>query len=458
MPVQCLVGPFFRCRQEVEYVARFVIIGMGAAGLGAAETIRRYQPSATITMIADDPHGYYSRPGLAYVLSAEVPTGQLFPIDRERWKQLGIRRVYSRAAQLRLKEHQVVMDGDQSFSYDALLLATGSAAVPLKVPGNDLDGIVMLDSLEDMRRIVRVARRAREAVVIGGGITALEIVEGLRAQRVRVHYMMRGDRFWRSVLDEVESRIVEERLAHEGVTIHHNTEVARILGRRDWLGRQRIVGVETADGQVVRCQAVGAAIGVRPRLGLVAGTDIQTDRGIMVNERLETSVPSVYAAGDVAQVHDPLTGRAQLDVLWPVAVAQGRVAGANMAGVHTTYDRGVPLNVTRLAGLVVMLIGAVGRRGEPDSDLLTISRGDSEVWRGIPNVIVVYDQHEVNRQRLVIKGNHLVGAIIIGDQSLSPTIYRLIQDRVDITPYLSALQAPHVNLGQVLQQIQNRPR
>jgi NAD(P)H-nitrite reductase large subunit len=115
----------------------------------------------------------------------------------------------------------------------------------------------------------------------------------------------------------------------------------------------------------------------------------------------------------------------------------------------------VPLNATRLAGLLVTLIGAVGARGEPDPDLLTIARGDSEVWRGVPNVTVVHDQHEVNRQRLVIKNDTLVGAIIIGDQSLSPTIYRLIQDRVDVRPYLAALQAPHVHLTQVLQRIES---
>lgn len=436
-------------------MVHFVITGMGAAGLGAAETIRRHQPSATITMIADDPHGYYSRPGLAYVLTEEVPEAQLYPIDRKRWHELRVQRVHGQAVQLVPADRQVVMAGGQRLSYDALLLATGSTSVPLNVPGSDLDGVVTLDSLADMRRIVHLARRAREAVVVGGGITALEIVEGLRAQRVRVHYFMRGDRYWRSVLDESESHIIEERLAREGVIIHRNTEVARILGQRDWLGRQRIRGVETADGQSVRCQVVGAAIGVRPRLDLVDGTGIQVDRGILVNERLETSVPGVYAAGDVAQVCDPLTGHAQLDVLWPVAVAQGRIAGANMAGVPTTYDRGVPLNVTRLAGLLVTLIGAVSTRREPDADLLTISRGESEVWRGIPNVIVVHDQHEVNRQRLSIKDNRLVGAIIVGDQSFSRTIYRLIRDQVDVTPYLAALQAPHVNLAHVLQQIRD---
>jgi NAD(P)H-nitrite reductase large subunit len=198
---------------------------------------------------------------------------------------------------------------------------------------------------------------------------------------------------------------------------------------------------------------VGVAIGVRPRLELVAGTGIETDRGILVDERLETSVPGIYAAGDVAQVKDPITGRAQLDVLWPVAVAQGRIAGANMAGVPMLYERGVPTNTTRLAGLLVTLVGAVSSRGEPDADLVTISRGDSEVWRGIPNVIVVHDQHEVNRQRLVLQENHLVGAVLIGDATPLSIIRQIIHERVDIRPYLAALQAPHAHLSEILDQI-----
>jgi NAD(P)H-nitrite reductase large subunit len=250
--------------------------------------------------------------------------------------------------------------------------------------------------------------------------------------------------------------LVEKRLVHEGVRIHYQTEIARVSGKRDWRGRHRIQGVETKGGEMIPCQMVGVAIGVRPRLELVAGTGIESDRGILVDERLATSVPGVYAAGDVAQVCDPITGRAQLDVLWPVAVTQGRVAGANMAGVPTRYERGVPMNTTRLAGLLVTLIGAVSSRGEPDEDLLTISRGDSEVWRGIPNVIVVHDQHEVNRQRLVLRENRLVGAILIGDQSLVPLVRQLVRERVDLGSFLPALQAPHAHLSEILTQISGR--
>jgi NADPH-dependent 2,4-dienoyl-CoA reductase/sulfur reductase-like enzyme len=184
------------------------------------------------------------------------------------------------------------------------------------------------------------------------------------------------------------------------------------------------------------------------------GTPIEVDRGVLVDERLETSVPGVYAAGDVAQVYDPLTGHSQLDVLWPVAVEQGRVAGANMSGVPAVYEHGVPFNVTRLAGLVVALIGAIGGRDPSDADLVTISRGDSEVWRGMPDTIAVHDRHEVNRQRLVIQGSRLVGAVLIGNQDAFATAYRLIRDRVDIGPYLSALRSPRVDIAQVLQRIE----
>ena len=439
-------------------MAHYLIIGMGAAGFSAAETIRQHRPDATITLVTEEPYGYYSRPGLAYLLTNELPQSQLFPRSERELDRLGLERVTGRAVRLDLQARQVVLEDGRRLSYDALLLATGAAAVPPPFPGANLPGVVTLDNLDDARRILRLARKAKTAVVVGGGITALEIVEGLRAQGVRVHYFLRRDRFWSSVLTPEESRLIERRLAHEGVQIHYRTEIGQILGKKDWRGRVKVAAVETKDGKLLRCQMVAVAIGVRPRLELVADTPIQTDRGILVNERLETSVPGVYAAGDVAQVVDPLTGRAQLDILWPVAVAQGRAAGANMAGVPTVYRKGVPLNVTRLAGLVVTLIGAVGRRREPDGDLVTIARGDSEVWRGIPDVLVVHDEHEINHQRLVIKDNRLVGAVIVGDQTLSPLVQCLIAEQVDIGPILPALQSPHVHIAEVLRRFMQNGR
>jgi nitrite reductase (NADH) large subunit len=438
-------------------LSHYVIIGMGAAGFSAAETIRRNRPHAAITLVTEEPHGYYSRPGLAYLLTGELPERQLFPRSEKELDQMRLERVVAQVVRIEPKTRRVTLADGRRLSYDALLLATGAAAIPARFPGAELSGVVTFDNMDDARHIMRLARRAKSAVVVGGGITALELVEGLRAQRLHVHYLLRRERFWSGVLDPAESNLVESRLIHEGVQIHRHTEVNRILGKKDWRGRQQVAGVETMDGRTIKCQIVAVAIGVRPRLELVDGSGIQADRGILVSERLETNVPGIYAAGDVAQALDPRTGKPQLDVLWPVAVAQGRVAGANMAGVPTYYRKGVPVNVTRLAGLVMTLIGAIGRPGEPDGDLLTISRGDSEIWRGIPEVLVVHDQHEVNRQRLIIKDNRLVGAILVGDQTLSGTLRHLIEEQVNIGPILPALRIPDVNVADLLRRLPAPP-
>jgi nitrite reductase (NADH) large subunit len=431
-------------------MSQFIIIGAGAAGFAAAETIRKYRPHATIRLITDDPYGYYSRPGLAYMLTHELPEQQLFPCSERYLACRGLELLHGQVTYLNPRDQSVMLADGRRYCYDALLLATGAGAVPPPFPGADAPGVVTLDNLDDVHRITQLARRAKSAVVVGGGITALELVEGLHAQKVQVHYFLRRERFWSSVLDDVESKIVEDRLVHDGVQIHRHTEIQQILVKKDWRGRRRVAGVETTNGETIKCDIVAVAIGVRPRLELVKETGIPVDRGILVNERLETEVSGIFAAGDVAQVLDPLTGKSQLDSLWPVAVAQGRIAGANMAGVPVKYRRGVPLNATRLTGLIVTFIGAVGQRREPDADLVTISRGDSEVWRGVPDVLVVQERHELNRQRLMIKDGCLVGAVLMGDQTLSPFVQNLIESRTNLRAVLPALRRSNTTLADTL--------
>jgi nitrite reductase (NADH) large subunit len=130
----------------------------------------------------------------------------------------------------------------------------------LDIPGSTLNGVIKLDHLTDANQMIRLARRARSAVVIGGGITALEIVEGLAARGVKVHYFLRRARYWSSVLDETESQIVVERLKDEGVQIHFHTSAAEILGKRG-----SVAAVRIEDGQIIRCKIVATAIGIRPR-------------------------------------------------------------------------------------------------------------------------------------------------------------------------------------------------
>lgn len=422
---------------------RYVILGTGVAGVAAIEAIRALDRTGEVVLIGDDPHGFYSRPGLAYYLTDELPKQQLYPLAAENWRRLNVRYVKARVTRVAPSERRVEMQNASPLAYDRLLIAVGAQAVHLEVPGAHLDGVVKLDHLEDARRILHLARRARVAVVVGGGITALELVEGLAAHKVKVHYLLRGDRYWSNVLDEGESRVIERRLRGEGVELHYHAEVIEIQGKRG-----RVAGVRMLDGRQLRCDLVAYAIGVRPRLELAREAGLAVDRGILVNEYLQTSDPAVFAAGDVAQVYDPLLGRSILDSLWGPAREQGWTAGLNMAGQRTAYVKAAPFNVTRLAGLPTTIIGTVGRGR--DDDLVSIARGDSETWRQLPDAIVAQSGYEVNRLRLLIGERTLLGAVVMGDQTLSRPLQHMIANGTDITPIRARLLEPMARIADVI--------
>ncbi len=395
-----------------------------------------------IGVISDDPFGYYSRPGLAYYLTGEVEEKLLFPFSNTEMRDFHLDWHTHRAVRINPNGHQVQLDNQAWLPYDRLLIATGSLASPLGVTGADSIGVLKLDSLEDARMILQAARKTRSAVVVGGGITALELVEGLRSRGLRVHYLLRGARYWNNVLDETESQIIETRLEREGVSIHHKTELAEIQSQKG-----RVTGVITKAGQVIPCGLVAFAIGVKPRINLAEMAGLQVERGIIANEYLQTSDPDIFTAGDAAQVFDHYSGQSVLDTLWSTARQQGQAAGLNMAGSATRYKKSVPLNVTRLAGLTTTIIGTVGNG--VDESLAGIARGDSETWRKLPDSVTAETRFEVNRLRLLVGEKRLLGAIIMGDQTLSIPLQMLIDRQADISPIRSQLlQSEH--LGDVV--------
>lgn len=421
---------------------RYVIIGTGVAGVSAVEAIRGVDRGAEIVMVGDDPHGYYSRPGLAYFLTGELHDKALFPKTREEYARLNFKFMNTRVTEIDREKKSVLLNGKTPLTYDKLLIATGASAVPLTVPGANLQGVVKLDHLNDAHSITKLAKRGRTAIVVGGGITALELTEGLLARGMNVQYLLRGDRYWSNVLDEGESRIVEARLQAEGVTLHYRSDIAEIVGK------SKVSGVRLKDGQSLKCDLLAYAIGVSPRMELARAAGLDVERGILVNEYLQTNDPDIFAAGDVAQVFDPLTGHSVLDSLWNPAREQGFAAGLNMAGQNKPYLKSAPFNVTRLAGLTTTIIGAVGHGR--DEDVLGIARGDSETWRELPDAIVAQGGFDVNHVRLVIGEKSLHGAVVMGDQTLSTPLQNIISKQIDISPIRERLLARDAKIADVL--------
>lgn len=422
---------------------KYVIIGSGVAGIAALEAIRSIDSVGDITLIGDDPHGYYSRPGLAYYLSGEIPDHSLFSKPREDFQKLRVRILKGSVKHIFRAEQYVEVKGQSHVPYDRLLLALGASSTPLEIPGSNLSGVVKLDHLSDAHWIVRQAKRGRAAVVVGGGITALELVEGLLAQDMKVHYLLRGDRYWGNVLDYHESRIVEQRLKKEGVTLHYHSEIVEIIEKDD-----RVDSIRLKDGEILKCDMLAYAIGVNPQTHLANQAELEVDRGILVNEYLQTSDPNIYAAGDVAQVYDPFSKRSVIESLWTPAREQGTAAGLNMAGHRKIYIKSAPFNVTRLAGLTTTIIGRVGR-GQ-DQDLFGIARGDSETWRQVPDTMVAQTGFEVNRLRIMVGKHTLIGAVIMGDQTLSSALEKIISNKVNISSIRDALLAPNADISDVI--------
>lgn len=425
---------------------KYVIIGSGVAGIAAIEAIRSIHPSAggvEVILIGDDPHGFYSRPGLAYYLTGELHARALYPKTAEDFRRLDFCHVKGRVASIQPDLQTLRFPNETSLSYDRLLIAVGAQALPLEVPGADLEGVLKLDHMQDAKQLLNHARRGRTAVVVGGGITALELTEGLRARGMKVHYLLRGERYWSNVLDEQESKIVEHRLLEEGVRLHHYSEIVEITGKNG-----RVSGIRLGNGQALRCDLVAYAIGIRPRLELANAAGLAVDRGILVDEYLQTSDPDIYAAGDAAQVYDPMIGRWVLDSLWNPARQQGYTAGLNMAGRRTVYHKSAPFNVTRLAGLTTTIIGRVGRGR--DDDLVGIARGDSDTWRQLPDCMVAQSDFEVNRLRLLVGEKTLLGAIVMGDQKLSLPLQKVISENMDISRIRERLLAPNAKVGDVI--------
>lgn len=418
-------------------MTRYLIVGNGAAGVTAAEEIREVEPQAEVTIVNAEKHPMYSRPGLAYVVINEIPDRQVIARQPEWYSANNFQVVQGAAAHIDVARRQLELGDGRRLPYDRLLIATGARAVPLPYPGHDLDGVVYLDTLDGTRDLLRRAKRARRAVVVGGGITAFELVEGLLHHKVETHFLVRKDTLWGTVFNESESRAMAERMTAHGVRIHFRSEVSELIGDR----QGRVSGVRLNTGEILPCDLVGAGIGVKPQIKLVHDTGISVDKGILVNEYLETVVPGIYAAGDCAQVWDRWTERYTLDSLWPSAVAAGRIAGRNMTTVdparRLAYVKGIPFNACLLFGLHITAMGQLGGGREVAEPEIVqhISRGSSEVWESTPHAYAsAWSAAGTNSLRLVLAGERLVGALVMGQQTLADPLRDLIEWGTDLSP------------------------
>jgi NAD(P)H-nitrite reductase large subunit len=284
---------------------------------------------------------------------------------------------------------QATLSDGETLDFDDVLIATGSSAVLPPIPGSDLPGVLPLWTLAHTDAVLQATQGMKqpEVVFVGAGFIGFIVLNAMYKRGWKLHVVELAPHVLPRMLNQDSARLVETWLQKKGVALHLGTTVRSIS---DATGRKR---VGLADGSHLECDLVIVATGIRPNLDVVRGTGIQTEQGILVNDRMQTNFPHVYAAGDVAQGPDLLGERPAVHAIQPTAVDQGRIAGANMAGQEVHYPGSLLMNILDVCGLQC---ASFGRWGEQTEDT-TICNPDRPVYR-----------------RLLWTGDQITGAIFVG--------------------------------------------
>ena len=307
-----------------------VIIGAGAAGTAAAEMLRRCGFDGRVTVIDGEPDSPYDRPNLSKDYLAGNAPEEWIPIrPPDFYAKHDVDVVRARATRVDVSGYRVELEGKDAIHFDALLLATGAEPVKLQLPGADQSHVYYLRSLSDSRRIVEASKSAKRAVVIGGSFIGLEVAASLRTRQLEVHVVAPEALPFERILGRELGTFIKALHEEKGVIFHLGRKPARI--ERD--------GVVLDDDTRVAADLVVIGVGVRPRLALAEQAGLAMDRGVSVNEYLETSAPGIYAAGDIARWPDPHTGEAIRVEHWVVAERMGQTAARNILGVQERFDQ-----------------------------------------------------------------------------------------------------------------------
>jgi len=393
----------------------YLIIGNSAGGIAAAEAIRQVDKKGGIIMVSDEPYPAYSRPLIAKILTGERTLEEILFRPEGFYEENGITCLQGEEADaLDFDKRTTNLKSGEVITWKKLLLATGGKPIVPLVKGSDKKGIFNFITLDDARAIDAYLPEVKRAVVIGGGLIGTSVTDALLKRGIEVSVVEMKDKMLNIMLDDTASTMAEDAMRTAGVSIITGHTVAEIKGK------EKVSGVILDDGKELDCQMIVVAIGVLPRVELVSGNKLKTNRGIVVDRFMATSIPCVYACGDVAEAYDFVYGSGSLTPIWPNAYIGGRTAGLNMAGVKTEYRGGTAMNALNYFELDIVSAGAVN---PPEAERYE----------------VLISKANGNYKKVIIKDGLVTGMVMVGDIELSGIIFGLMRDRIDVGGFKQSL-------------------
>jgi len=414
----------YRVRREKAVVRRFdyVIVGGSAGAVGCIEALRAVDREKTIALICEEGDRIYSRALIPYYLGDKIHGDKMLYRPPDFCEKMGVtpwpRR---RAVGLDPVSKTVVLDGGEEVQYGKLLLTTGGRPIVPPVPGLDKKNVFTFVSMADALALAETLPTARAAVLLGGGVIGLMAAETLKRRGLAVTVVELAPRVLAPVVDETASTMVEELFRAKGVPVHTGTTIAQVLGH------ERAEGVVLTSGEPVRCDLVVVAVGVVPRVELARAAGIAVNRGILVNEKMETSAPDVYACGDCAEGYDfVIEGNRPLP-LWPNAYVGGRVAGFNMAGVPREYRWATSMNAMHFFDLYIINAG------------LNVTRETADGFE----IVSRYEREARAYRKFALRDGRIAGFVLVGRVARAGIFLRLMREKVDVSSFKHELLDEH---------------
>ncbi|HKK38639.1 MAG TPA: FAD/NAD(P)-binding oxidoreductase, partial [Cryomorphaceae bacterium] len=306
---------------------KVVIIGNGIAGITTSRHLRKNDSSVDIVVISAESKYFFSRTALMYVYMGHMKFYHIKPYEDWFWKKNRIDLIFDYVEEVDTASKSLKMRAGDSVSYDELVIATGSRPRFFGWPGQDLEGVQGLVTLQDLENLEKRTppplegnKQGFKAVIAGGGLIGVELSEMLLTRNIPVTMLVREKVFWGGVLTAKEGERIGQHIRDHGVDLRVDAEIEEINGEEG-----QVKSVRTTSGDKLPCDLVGITTGVTPNIEFLQSTNIETDKGILVNDRLQTNVDSVYAAGDCAQIREPHEGRRGLEPVWYVGRMMGEV-------------------------------------------------------------------------------------------------------------------------------------
>ncbi len=400
-------------------IIHYIIIGGGPAGTTAALEIRKLDSSGEISIISNEDYRFYKRTKIINLISSSCSEDDLFLKDKKIYDDISVKFIYDLVLEVIPGKQQISLKSGTKLTYDFVLIASGGSPIMIPWKGVDLKGVNTLYQLEDAKKVGEQVSNAKHVVIIGGGSIAMKAVNNFKKIGLNISIIEKASHLWPIGFDRKVARIVENKIKENGIHIYLNEEIVEFKGEE-----KKLTTVVLKSGQELPADIAIVTIGMRPNIDFLLNSGIKVDKGVLVDMKMKTNIPNIFAAGDVAQIYDRLYDCPKLHPTWGNAKKQGKIAAVNMTGGDISYQGTIPIQSIKIFGFTAIAVGITHSK----------KNFDEIAW--------VSFEKELCR-KFVLKDGHLIGALILGKnidkKRLKPRLKEAVFNRLHLNQYKDLL-------------------